>query len=189
MKEAWRLLKFPVDTMVVASSRGKRWSQTAETGVTMLEVMTVVAIIGIATALALPNFANWLARSDLREGIIELQGNLNLARMTAMNRNTTITVTLAMVNNRVNVTFTDPASNQAACTADNQRCILPTQILPGRVTGFSGTASVQFNSLGMRVGGGTAAQAMRLTNSQGTTFEIQVTSAGKSRWCTTSPCP
>jgi Tfp pilus assembly protein FimT len=155
----------------------------------MLEVMTVVAIIGIATALALPNFANWLARSELKESMAELQGNLNMARMTAMNRNTTITATLAIVNNRVNVTFTDPTSNQAACTADNQRCILPTQVMPSRVTGFSGTASIQFNSLGMRIGGGTAAQAIRLTNNQGTTFELQVTSAGKSRWCTTSPCP
>lgn len=183
------MLKFLVNAMVVGSSKRRAWSLAAETGVTMLEVMTVVAIIGIATALALPNFANWLARSDLKESMVELQGNLNMARMTAMNRNTTVTVTLVMVNNRVNATFTDPASNQAACTADNQRCILPTQIMPSRVTGFSGTASVQFNSLGMRVGGGTAAQAIRLTNNQGTTYEIQVTAAGKSRWCTTSPCP
>jgi Tfp pilus assembly protein FimT len=176
-------------TMAASSSRRKALSLAAEAGVTLVELMTVVGIIAITTALAVPSFTNWLARSQLKEALLELHGNLNLARMTAMNRNTTITATLALVNNRVTATFTDPSATSAACLASRAACALPTQTMPGQVTGFGGASLVQFNSLGLRVGGGTAAQAIQLTNSKGVTFEIQITAAGKARWCAASPCP
>ncbi len=151
--------------------------------------MAVVGIIAIATALAVPSFTTWIARSQLKEALLELHGNLNLARMMAMNRNTTMTVTLAMVNSRVTATFTDPTATSALCLANRTVCAMPTQTMPGQVTGFGGTSQVQFNSLGLRVGGGTAVQTIQLTNSNNVTFEIQVAAAGKSRWCTASPCP
>lgn len=176
-------------TMAVSSSRQKALSRTAEAGVTLIELMVVVGIIAIAAALAVPGVTTWIARSQLKEALIELHSNLNLARTTAMNRNTTITATLAMVNNRVTVTFTDPSATSANCLANPATCALPIQTMPGQVAGFGGTSQVQFNSLGLRVGGGTAAQTIQLTNSKSVTFEIQITAAGKARWCTASPCP
>jgi len=159
--------------------------------------MAVVAIIGLVAALAVPNYTRWMARTTLKQALTELHGNLNMARMAAMNRNTTITVTLAVVSGRVTATLTDPNSTSAQCLGDTRRCVLPTQTMPAAITGLAallgGTTQVlplaiNFNSLGLLVGTGTNIQTLRLTNSKGTTFEIQITPAGKARWCTTSPC-
>lgn len=168
-----------------------------EAGVTLVELMAVVAIIGLIAALAIPNYTRSMARATLKQALTELHGNLNMSRMAAMNRNTTITVTLAVVGGRVTATFTDPNSTSAQCLGDTRRCVLPTQTMPAEITGVAallgGTAQVlpvaiNFNSLGLLVGAGTSIQTVRLTNSKGTIFEIQITPAGKARWCTTSPC-
>jgi len=164
-------------------------ARNSEAGVTLVELMTVVAIIAIVSAMAIPNFKAWIARSQLKEAILELHSNLNLARMAAMNRNTTITATVFVSGGRVNATFTDPSNTSANCLADRSSCVLPTQVMPGQVNQVGGTTTFQFNSLGLRVGGGTANQSIQLTNTSGMTFEIQVTPAGRARWCASSPCP
>lgn len=189
MGAAQHLLKILTDNMGI--SLAKRWGQCRkeEAGVTLLELMAVVAILSIVAAMSVPNFIAWVDRAQLKDALLGLHGNLNLARMTAMNRNVTVTATLALVNNRVTATFTDPANTSAGCLANQSLCVIPTQVMPGQVTGFGGVSQVQFNSLGLRVGGGTTIQTIRLTNSQGVTFEIQITPAGKTRWCTVSPCP
>jgi len=60
--------------------------KNSETGFTLIETMIVVAIIGIATALAVPNYLVWHSRSELRRGITEVQNQLLLARMAALSR-------------------------------------------------------------------------------------------------------
>jgi Tfp pilus assembly protein FimT len=150
--------------------------------------MTVVAIITIAMALAIPSYTRWSAGAELKEALLDLHSSLNLARMTAMNRNTTITVTVAVSSGRVRATFTDPNSTSAACLSDSRVCAMPTLVLPAKVTGVGGTTTFQFSSLGLRAGGGTTTQSIQLSNNQGATYEIQVTAAGKIRWCISSPC-
>lgn len=154
-----------------------RW--TGEPGFTLLEVMVAVGIIAVVAALASPNFTSWQARSVLKQHTMELNSNLGLAKMTAMNRNTTVTVSLAIVNGRVTVTFTDTTG----------ATVLPQQVMPTEITGLGGPPTIQFNSLGLRVGGGAATQTVTLTNSKGVTFQIQVTPAGKTRWCPAGGCP
>jgi len=172
IKTAQRLLSLP---LVMPAHLTDRWGsrRTAERGFTLPEVITVVVIIIVAAVLAIPSYMSWYARSQLKQALTELHSNLNVARMSAMNRNSTVTVTLAMVSGRVTASFGG---------------VLPPQVMSSGVTGFAG-GPVQFSSLGTRVGGGAANQTITLNNITGVTFEIQVTPAGKARWCTTSPCP
>jgi hypothetical protein len=118
--------------------------------------------------------------------VTELHSNLNLARMTAMNRNTTVTIQLA-------AGVVDPADGKPKITATftdaNGATMIPPQRMRPEITGLAGTALIQFTSLGLRLGGGTGVQTITLTNSKGLAYEIQVTAAGKPRWCPTSPCP
>lgn len=160
----------------------------SEAGATLVELMTVVAIIAAVSALAIPNYKSWNARVQLKEAILELNSNLSVARMAAMNRNTTVTSTVVVSGGRVNGTFTDPANTSANCLADRSNCVIPTQVMPGEVTQAGGTTTFQFNSMGMRVGGGTANQTVTLTNRDGLTYSIQVSPAGRTRWCLASTC-
>lgn len=144
----------------------------------LIELAVVGAIVAIAAAIAVPNFMSWYSRSEFKQAVVDLQGNLNLARMAAMNRNTAVTVTLAVEAGRVTASFTGGGGD-----------VLPKQTLSSEVTQWGGTSPVQFSSLGLRVGGGTSTQAITLTSRHGLTYEIQVTPAGKVRWCPASPCP
>jgi type IV fimbrial biogenesis protein FimT len=157
-----------------------------QAGVTVVELMTVVAIIAIATALALPNYKTWNSRYQLKEATTALHSNLSMARMGAMNRNTTVTV-------QITAGVVDPDDGKTKITATFTDANGGTVILPQRmnpiITAFGGAATIRFNSLGLRVGGGTGVQTITLANRDGVTYEIQVNAAGKSRWCATSPCP
>jgi len=152
----------------------------------LLETMVVVSVLSVGAAMAVPNFTFTTARAQLKQGTKELAGHLNTARMLAMNRNTTVTATIAKITcppatancGRVQATFSYPGGGTA----------MTTYVLPAQVTATNGTSQIQFNSLGLRSGGGGANLTTSLTNSKGVTFEVQVTPAGRIRWCPTSPC-
>ncbi len=161
----------------------------SDAGVSILELMIVVAIIIVAAVVAVPNFVAWKQRSQLKQELVTLHANMNLSRMAAMSRNTTMTVTVALNAGRITATFTPTGTTPANCLANNTLCAIPTQVMNADVTTVTGTTTFQFTSLGLRVGGGNAIQSLTLTNIRGTRMDIQVTAAGKSRWCTLSPCP
>ena len=101
-----------------------------------------------------------------------------MARLSAMNRNRSVTVTAAILNNRVTATFIDGSGAQ----------VMPTHTMLALVTGVTG-GPITFSSLGVRVGGGAGNQLITLTNNQALTYSIAVTPAGKSTWCPRATCP
>lgn len=148
-----------------------------ESGFTLIEVMIVVAIIGIASALAIPNYAEWKARHDLREAVSEFSVNLNLSRVVAMNRNRQATVTIQSVGGLINV------SGNAGGTP-----IFGTQVLNGNVTGLpGGTTNVLFSSLGLSTAA--ANQVIQIVNTRGVVYSVSVMPSGKVTWCAASTCP
>ena len=148
-----------------------------ESGFTLIEVMIVVAIIGIASALAIPNYVEWKAQHDLREAVSEFSSNLNLARVVAMNRNRQATVTIQLVGGLINV------SGNAGGTP-----IFSPQILSSSVTGLpGGTANVLFSSMGLSAAA--ANQVIQLVNTRGLIYSVLVMPSGKVTWCAQSTCP
>lgn len=152
----------------------------AEGGFTLIELMTVVGVIAVIVLLAVPNYLVWNAKANLREGTIELHSALSLARMAAMNRNTTVTVTVFGGGGAiVQATILDSFGAEVMRRID----------LPQEITAWGGTSPVTFNSMGLRSGGPPGNITLTLTNTRGQTYSIQVAPSGKTKWCPAAVCP
>ena len=158
--------------MSLTSIRYKRASQG---GFTLLEVMITVAIIALGFALATPAYLIWVAKADLKKGVTEVYGGLQLAKVAAMSRNRTITVSLTNMLGRVQ------------WSADNG--VFPPTQLGNRVTNVT-VANVIFTSMGLRQSGvaGTD-QLITFSNTEGLVYSIAITPGGKVNWCATPTCP
>src|SRR5881628_1252104 len=98
--------------MFCLSPRRSESGWRAEAGFTLVELMTVAAVITIGTALAVPSYQQWISRYQLKQASTEISSDLSLSRMAAMNRNKNVIVALAVTGGRVTATFTDGAGAQ-----------------------------------------------------------------------------
>jgi prepilin-type N-terminal cleavage/methylation domain-containing protein len=153
-------------------------------GFTLLELMVTVAIVGVVCALAIPNYLVWSRTYQLRQATTDLQGNLILARMTAMNRNTAVTMTLGPIPCPPDIAYC------GANGASFGGIIPPVPLASRKVTGVltTGGTTVQLSSLGLRIGGPVGNQLITLTNTDNLTYSIVITPGGKIRWCPANTC-
>jgi len=163
-----------------------------ETGFTLIEVMIVVAIIGIAAALAIPNYLVWQSRSELRQGITEVQNQLLLARMAALSRNAPVTVAISITNGVVLTTTTNAATGAQVMASSSVRLphVVDLKVGPSAAWTSAVTANVSFTSMGMRSGGPgpTLNQELAMVNDKGAQFAMKVTPRGVVNWCQDSVC-
>lgn len=152
----------------------KNW----QSGFTLIEVMIVCAIIGIASALAIPSYVEWKAQHDLREAVSEFSSNLSLARVVAMNRNRQATVTIQVLGSgHIGVDATAGGTP-----------IFSTQTMSGSVTGLpGGPTNVVFSSMGLSTAA--ANQVIPIVNAKGLVYSVSVMPSGKVTWCAKSTCP
>ena len=148
-----------------------------ESGFTLIEMMIVGAIVGIASVIAIPNIGEWLSRYELKQAMSEIAGDLNLAKLAAMNRNRQAIVTIQMTGALVQVSGT--SGGQAIFAT---RTLMPrVNALPG------GAATVTFSSMGLSTA--TATQTIQLQNEKGLIYSLSVLPSGKATWCATASCP
>ena len=161
-----------------------------ESGFTLIEVMIVVAIIGIGSALAVPAYTKWIARYELHQAIVELASNLTMARMSARNQNIAVVSTLTLTGSTVTMTTTNtagtvhifpPITFPRTITDVRDAATLDTAPIPPPVT-------IAFTPLGLQ-GPTTSPLPVRIKNNVGLAYSAVVTPAGKVNWCTKATCP
>ena len=67
-------------------------------GFSFIELLTVIAIIGIVAGIVLPNVVGWLPRYRLNSGAEDIHSTLQLARLGAIKENAIATVTFDTAN-------------------------------------------------------------------------------------------
>ena len=140
-------------------------------GFTMGELMVVVAIIAITAAIAIPNFISWLPKRRLESAVSEMQGAMQLARLTAVKENKQTTLTFDTTNESYAVSVAGRTVRSGEMPAGID---LVSVLLKGTSTGAS---SVSFDSKGLA----NPEIDVRLRNSQNTQKLIQLNLTGNAR--------
>jgi type IV fimbrial biogenesis protein FimT len=63
-----------------------------QSGFTLIEMMIVIAILGIFAGIAIPNYLSYMPKHRLNGAARQVMGDLMAARMKAVSQNTTVTV-------------------------------------------------------------------------------------------------
>jgi type II secretion system protein H len=125
------------------------FKQRSERGFTVVELLTVIAIMMVVTAIATPSFYYWLPKYRLSAGARQIAADLQLARMKAISQNTSYW--LRFINE------TQYQFEKVAGTAESGPFTLPDQVEVTNATPFNTSV---FQSRGTASG----AQTITLTN-------------------------
>jgi len=174
--------------MCQRQTTSKRFQQDQH-GFTLVEMMIVGAIIGIASMLAVPNYLAMVSRQELRTSVTELRNQLLLARIAAMNRNISVNTAVTLSNGQFNITVTNSAGTQVLLV--NQSISSPRikSMLAGSPLAVTTVANIAFTSQGFRLGGGAGDQQIAMVNDRGDQYSVRVTPRGLVEWCAKAQCP
>jgi type IV fimbrial biogenesis protein FimT len=150
-----------------------------EAGVTLMEVLVVVAIIGILTAIAVPNWLSWRANAKINGAVTNLRGDLEMAKMRAIKENASVAILFTSNGYTIFVDNGSGGGTSDNWTQDGSEMLVTNhQITPG-VT-MSNTFS---NSRTRFSGGGRPGNlgTCTLTDSRGVQRQISINLLGRIR--------
>ena len=154
-------------------------------GFTVVELMMVIAMIGLVTAIAVPNFIDFLPDYRLRSATRDLFSNFQKAKLTAIKRNVNTAVCFYgsgyVMFVDANIDFEKDSDEEAVTQVDweNYKSI---SVNTSAITfdSSSGQPCIAFRPTGIPAdhGGGFAGGTTPINNSNGKTRKVIISQAG-----------
>jgi prepilin-type N-terminal cleavage/methylation domain-containing protein len=153
---------------------GSRHRSSATGGMTLIELMTVLAILALAGAVAVPHMLDWRHGMRLRAAANEIRNDFELARMRSVKENTDVTVQFDPTAGLYRVTYNDDGGNAV---------LVKSHTLPPGILIATGNAAYTLDSYGHRAVFGSRGTAspgtLVLANSKGATRQIVINFLGR----------
>jgi type IV fimbrial biogenesis protein FimT len=171
--------------MGISNKTRRDRSLSRQAGFTLIEVAIVVAIIGVAMAIAIPNFTRMYIDYQARVTASEITRHLVLVRTRAMTTNQTLNVQIVLVNGGVQMTTTNLAGAPALQGLNRIEAVQMTTLAFNNGGLLPNGGVVQFNSLGIRTSvPGTGVQTITVGGTLGgtptTQYMVNVAPSGTS---------
>lgn len=149
-----------------------------DSGFTLLELLTVIAILVILSAIAMPNFIGWLPNYRLRSAARDLQSNMQHGRLSAVKENADVIIEFFLGSDsyRTFVDVNDNGSWDVGVDRNIKFIEMPAGIEMYDTT-FT-TSKTRFNYMGLPSG---YEGSISIKNNQNRYRKITVSSAGNSR--------
>lgn len=149
-------------------------------GYTLAELMVVLAVVGVITAIAVPSFVNYVQGATLRAGAEELASVVNTARSVAIKENTLVCVNRGAGNQvRLLIAAANPCGSATfyGMTGHGSDARVGTNgwiTMSNELLVTAATADVIFTSLGAAVPAGTYT-----VSKSGQTLRVVVAASGR----------
>lgn len=178
-------------------------SMKIQRGISMIEVVVTIAIMGILMAAAMPSLGDWLRNSKVRNTAESIQNGLQLARMEAVRRNRP--VSFSLVSSLANTCALSATSGSwvvsgdgnpaGQCGAANSTTVAPQMAAKGSVSDGGGASvagwnaantaatTATFNGFGMLTGASSLRRIEITRSDGGFPRRVEITTGGVSRLC------
>ena len=142
-------------------------------GFTLTEVVVILSILGIMTAISVPSYLSWLPKHKLQTSARQIYDDINLAKIRAVKDNTVAVITFTPGNDTYFVFLDDSISNGSY---DAGETILRNNTTLENGVNMTAANTCGFNNRGLRTTAQT--QITLLTNPTGIIMRIDVNTAG-----------
>lgn len=157
------------------------------TGFSLVELIIVIAIIGIVSTFAFPSFSQWTQDAKIRTVAETLQNSMRLAQTEAVKNSTRVSFFLTNAQPSATASASGNGLNWGLRTVNN-----PTMIQSGVLAAQGGnlaittspdTPAITFNSIGRLVGSVTAVNYRITGPGLSRNLNVQVSTSGGIRMC------
>lgn len=132
-----------------------------KSGATLMELMVVIAIIGIMAGIATPNIIGWLPGYRLRSAARDIVSCMQLAKLRAVKENARVVVIFDHLNDKYEA-FVDNVPSEGNWVLDSAEAIVMQKTMPAGIDiqSFPSTTAYTFgfNSRGLSASGGDTVQ-------------------------------
>jgi type IV fimbrial biogenesis protein FimT len=161
----------------------RHFSKTSSAGFTIIELMVVVAVMSILSAIALPSYNAWMKSIQIRNAAESMLNGLQKARAEAVARNARVKFTLGAAStwtvSCVTVTATCPSPIESRAAAEGSKDVTVTAV----ATDNSAVTTATYNNLGLLIDAKPLSKVTFSLTGGGKNMQVSIGAGGNAKMC------